>query len=428
MSAFLKQLIDDLKAFSSELLAPGLQSGQTLVGNTASTVASTSALFQAIDWLTGLVPKLLQEWQQDQGGFAAEQYASPVPKQGKFSHRPMDYQQDTTRRLLPVRWQRPLARDHGHLQPLRWLLHLLELQDNSLQQVIAQMSKYIEDSLLLQNSHSDYAQHDRNTLLAMRGRLYNAQAKLNHARLLLVRGAKVRLLPTPAPPLPFPRTRNWQRLRQYARYLQQPEEGLPSFLHRVLNDTVEVADTPYLYQRWCGLHILKCLAHIGWYSKDDPLGALFLGGKVQFVKRNVKMTLWIEPRFVRHESHPSGFQCREVLETHPDYMLVTPGPHGVDAFILDPTLTADVEIRRSKGRYLDTLETQASIAGVPVSRTPLRAWSAAPIHRPHCELDDPNGYTGTIPMHPLDWTPAPLLAWLQDLDNYACAWGQLRAE
>jgi hypothetical protein len=287
------------------------------------------------------------------------------------------------------------------------------------------MSKYIDESLLHQNSQSDYAQHDRNTLLAMRSRLYNAQAKLSHARLLLFRGASVRLLPMPTPPLPYPRTRNWQRLRQYARHLQQPEEGLPSFLHRVLNETVEVADTPYLYQRWCGVNLLQGLVQLGWQYEDDPLGALFLGGKIRLFKHAIQITLWVEPRFVRHEIHPSGFQCRQVLETHPDYMLVTPGPHGVDAFILDPTLTADIEIRRSKGRYLDTLETQASIAGVPVSRNPLRAWSAAPIHRPNCELDDPYGYTGTIPMHPLDWTMQPLLAWLQDMDNYACAWGQL---
>ncbi len=425
MSAFLTQLLEDLKAFSSELLAPGLQTGQALVGNTASTVAGTSALFQAIDWLTNLVPDLLQEWQQENSGLAAGHYHSPVPKQGQFSRRPRDYQQDSARRLYPVRWQRPLIREAGHLPPLRWLLHLLELQDMQLQQVITQMSKYIDESLQHQSSQSDYAQHDRSTLLAMRTRLYNAQAKLNHARLSLFRGAQTRLLPTPTPPMPFPRTRQWQRLRQYARYLQQPNEGLPSFLYRVLHETVEVADTPYLYQRWCGVHLLQGLADLGWLCEDDPLGALFLGGHIVLRKRSLQMSLWVEPRFVRHEAHQSGFQCREVLETHPDYMFVTPGPHGVDAFIIDPTLTADIEIRRSKGRYLDTLETFASIAGVPVTRTPLRAWSAAPIHRPHCELDDPNGYTGTIPMHPLDWSSTPLLAWLQDMDNHACAWGQL---
>jgi hypothetical protein len=29
-------------------------------------------------------------------------------------------------------------------------------------------------------------------------------------------------------------------------------------------------------------------------------------------------------------------------------------------------------------------------------------------------------------MHPLDWSPHPLLAWLRDVEAYALAWGKLR--
>jgi hypothetical protein len=66
----------------------------------------------------------------------------------------------------------------------------------------------------------------------------------------------------------------------------------------------------------------------------------------------------------------------------------------------------------------------ATVAGIPVVRNPLRAWSAAPLHTPHCELDDSEGRTGTIPMHPLDWSPQPLSEWVKDIDRYAVAWGR----
>jgi hypothetical protein len=107
-------------------------------------------------------------------------------------------------------------------------------------------------------------------------------------------------------------------------------------------------------------------------------------------------------------------------------MIVTPGPNGVDAFILDPTTTANVEVRYSKGKYLNTVEAigMGNVAGIPAVRNPLRAWSAAPLHLPHCELDDSLGRTGTIPMHPLDWTTEPLTNWVSDIDNYALAWGK----
>jgi hypothetical protein len=67
-----------------------------------------------------------------------------------------------------------------------------------------------------------------------------------------------------------------------------------------------------------------------------------------------------------------------------------------------------------------------TVAGIPVVRNPVRAWSAAPLHMTHCELGDIEGRTGTIPMHPLDWSSQPLLAWLRDVEIYAMAWGKLR--
>lgn len=425
MNPFIQQLVDDLKEFSSELLSPGLHATQQ-VSTSIGTVSSTAALLKSIDLLTTLIPKLVAEMEASDATHKVMLHYTPVPKRATFSHRPSDYQQDTTKRLLPAHWLSVLPLPELDNRPLRWLLYLLDIQENALAKIENRTTKYIDNSLLTQQGDSSYAQNDRTTLLSMRNRLYEAQAKLEHARSLLFRTVQVRLVPSPTLPDPYPRSPAWTRLRRYAQQLLNPNDYLPSFLHSLLNGTLEIADTPYLYQRWCGIKLLAAFEALGWIWYDDPVGALFLGGEVTLRKADIEIDLWIEPRFSKYKNHPSGFRCQENLESHPDYLIVTPGPHGVDAFILDPTTTADMEIRRLKAKYLTAIETttMSLVAGVPVVRNPLRAWSAAPLHVGYCELGDIDGQTGTIPMHPLDWSIEPLKDWLHDIDRYALAWGK----
>jgi len=423
MNPFLQQLVDDLKEFSSDLLAPGLQAPQQ-VSTEMGTVANSSALLNSIDFLTSLVPQLVAELQTTDITHKVMVHYTTSPKRATFSRRPNDYQQDNLKRLLPSHWLNVLPVAELDARPLRWLLYLLNLQQNALAKIHSRTTKYIDNSLLNQQGESNYAENDRATLLSMRSRLDEAQAKLEHARVTLLR--RVRLAPSPSLPHPYPRSTAWIRLRRYAQQLIQPTEYLPTFLNALLNGTLEIADTPYLYQRWCGIKLLKAFESLGWVWHDDPTGALFLGGKIPLYRSEVEIGIWVEPRFSPYKVHPSGFTGRRPIEIHPDYLIVTPGPHGIDAFILDPTTTADVEIRRSKGKYLNLIEVigMANVAGFPVVRNPLRAWSAAPLHLPHCELDDTEGRTGTIPMHPLDWSIHPLQEWTRDISHYALAWGR----
>jgi hypothetical protein len=424
MNPFLQQLIEDLKAFSSELLLPGLHATQR-VSTDMGTVASTTALLKSIEFLTGLIPQLVAELQTTDATHKVLIHYTPSPKRATFSRRASDYQQDVAKRLLPAHWLSILPVAEIDTRPLRWLVHLLDLQQTALEKVQTRTTKYIDDSLLTQQGPSSYARNDRATLLNMRLGLEEAQTKLEHARSTLMRTVQLKLVASSNLPYPYPRSSAWLRLRRFAQELIQPEEYLPSFLHNLLHGTVEIADTPYLYQRWCGIKLLSSFETLGWVWHHDPTGALFLGGEVPLYKDDVELSIWIEPRFSRRRSHPSGFICKEVTETHPDYLIVTPGPNGIDAFILDPTTTADQEIRQGKAKYLSTIEgiAMGSVAGIPLVRNPLRAWSAAPLHKPHCELEDPDGRTGTIPMHPLDWTSLPLLEWVRDIHNYALAWG-----
>ncbi len=424
MNPFIQKLVDDLKAFSSELLLPGLHATQQ-ISTDMGTVASTTALLKSINFLTGLIPKLVLDLQTVDATHKVMIHYTPVPKNATFSRRASDYQQDKAKRLLPAHWLSILPITELDVRPLRWVLHLLDLQQTALEKVHKRTIKYIDDSLLTQQGSSSYAQNDRATLLNMRSRLDEAQTKLEHARMTLIRTVQKKLVPSSNLPCPYPRSSSWIRLRRFAQQLIQPKEYLPGFLHNLLHGTVEIADTPYLYQRWCGVKLLSSFESLGWEYNDDPTGALFLGGEVRLYKAEVEMNIWIEPRLSRSRVHPSGFICKEVIETHPDYLIVTPGPSGIDAFILDPTTTADLEIRQTKSKYLNTIEAIAmtNVAGIPLVRNPLRAWSAAPLHTPHCELEDSEGRTGTIPMHPLDWSQQPLMNWVRDIHDYALAWG-----
>lgn len=425
MNAFIQKLVDDLKSFSSELLLPGLHTTQQ-VSSGMGTVASTAALLKAIDFLTVLIPQLVYELQTTDTTRKTVVHYTPSPKRATFSRRASDYQQDSMKRLLPAHWLNVLSVSEIDVRPLRWLMYLLNLQQTALKKVHTRTIKYIDDSLLVQQGDTAYAQNDRATLLSMRLHLYEANAKLEHARATLLRLVQLQLAPSPNLPYPYPRSSAWLRLRRFAQQLIQPEEYLPNFLHNFFHSTVEIADTPYLYQRWCGIKLLSIFESLGWFWHEDPTGALFLGGEVRLYKAEVQISIWIEPRFSRRKAHPSGFICHEVTETHPDYMIVTPGPSGIDAFILDPTTTADPQIRQGKSKYLNTIESigMASVAGIPIVRNPLRAWSAAPLHTPYCELEDSEGRTGTIPMHPLNWSPQPLTEWIKDIDSYALAWGR----
>jgi len=426
MNPFIQKLVDDLKLFSTELLAPGLHATQH-ISTSIGTVASTAALLKTIDLLTALIPQLVAELQTTDTTHKVMIHYTASPKRATFSRRPSDYQLDAQKQLLPAQWLTILPLAELDVRPLRWLLHLLELQQNALTQIHYRTTKYIEDSLLTQQGDSNYAENDRATLLTMRARLDEAHSKLEHARTTLLRTVQKKLVACANIPYPYPRSPAWARLRRYAQQITHPDDYLPGFLHNLLHGQIEIADTPYLYQRWCGVKLLSAFESLGWVVHDDPTGALFLGGEVSLYKAGVEINVWIEPRLSRRKAHPSGFICRGVTETHPDYLIITPGPNGFDAFILDPTTTADPTIRTYKKKYLSTVEAMAmaNIAGIPVVRNPLRAWSAAPLHTPHCELEDPEGRTGTIPMHPLNWSAQPVIEWVKDIDNHALAWGQV---
>ena len=186
-----------------------------------------------------------------------------------------------------------------------------------------------------------------------------------------------------------------------------------------------MADLPFLYQRWCGLKLIEALRAMGWRCKKDSLPVLFLGGELEFEKQGVLLSLWFEARIFSEIGHASGMVCAE-KEASPDFLLLTPGRGGRDAFVLDATLSTSSEARSLKSKYLSTLRNAGmrTIAGVPTRHGPLASWAAAPIARSSCDLEGGSGRSGTVPMLPVNWSDAPLRAWLGDIEAHALAWGR----
>lgn len=92
-----------------------------------------------------------------------------------------------------------------------------------------------------------------------------------------------------------------------------------------------------------------------------------------------------------------------------------------DAFVLDATLATSDEVLSLKSKYrlgivgIDTL----LVAGVPVARRPLRSWAIAPLDSTLCRLNDPEGRTGGVPLHPGRRDLRALDSWVADVSLHA---------
>jgi hypothetical protein len=244
--------------------------------------------------------------------------------------------------------------------------------------------------------------------------------------------ANRRCAPSGQPPRPFPSTPAFTSLRRLLDELRHPEDSLPWLLRELLRPGPGAVEVPFLYQRWCGVKIVEMLWEMGWESGSDPVPALFLGGCIRFAKgpageatggARCEISLWCEPHLTLPGRHASGLHSI-AKEASPDFVFVTPGPNGVDAFVLDPTMSTERAAMQEKSRYLSDLAFDGlhMVAGVPVLHQPRRAWAAAPIRASRCELHDLEGRSGTVPLHPLEGAGRALRGWLDDVEAHARAW------
>lgn len=412
-------VVSALRDVSADLLDPGISQSAPL-GATGGHGPLLRALLSAADSFVHLVPTLLAELDEADTDLG-EWRAVRVPHRAKPSTAIYDYAQvDGVR--LPMRWLRfdpDVRRDEG---ALRWALNVASQLHDNLKSHAARLETRLEEALLVRAGDSEWALDDAQTLHGLGDGLQRRIVAVDLAQ-RDIRGAAARpIAPSVRPPSPFPRQPGWTRLRRLARDLLQPESLLGMVLNQVLTEPIPLADVPFLYQRWCGLQLVKSFERCGWSVRGELIGPLFLGGRIAFTRGGgAALVLWVEPRVCEATMSMTGWSARGGRELTPDFLISCGATGWRDAFVLDATLSRSDEVVATKSKYrLGMLGTDTQlIAGVPVPRTPLRSWAIAPWTGSSCRLGDPEGRSGGIPLNPGDLDLGPLDSWVGDLSIHA---------
>lgn len=422
MTSFQQQLIDDLQGFSPELLQPGLSAG-TRASRTSRIPPSSACVLEGVERLVGLLPRLVDEASTEDLGAGWSIERRKTAARACLPRRPSDYGRRGVQ-MVPrcfeavTQLREP---DHGALcHLLFWIQRFRALLDP----IESLTLKRVAEARLNRAGDSEYARSDEEFFAKQERQVLTARTRLDRGAAFCRTATTKKLQPCASPPSPFPRTAAWNAVRRlftsFSSGLSLPRNELGRFVTHGL----ALAETSYLYQRWCGMRLIEAFIEHGLSAGGDVVGCLYLGGQVKLSGAGAEVDLWIEPRLTSALQHGSGFRCSRGPDLTPDYLLVTSGQSGPEAFVLDPTTSADPVILDSKFKYLSRIESSGThmIAGVPVVYGPRRSWAAAPIRAPRCQLKSPDGRRGVVPLHPLDWSAEALLAWTADIVEYARAW------
>lgn len=75
----------------------------------------------------------------------------------------------------------------------------------------------------------------------------------------------------------------------------------------------------------------------------------FLGGRVEMVCGNAKLTLWIEPRISLATMALTGWRCSSsLLELTPDFLITCGDVGNREGYVIDATLSKGDEIFEKK--------------------------------------------------------------------------------
>ncbi|WP_224984224.1 hypothetical protein [Geomonas agri] len=380
---------------------------------------------RVVEKVHNLVPRLLNELETEEQGALAEMVPAMVPRHASLSTRPCDYALYGGQ-TIPYRWLRPEQEQVLPAAPLRWIMHVIQLLHDDLQLHAGRLRKQVEVARLVRDGDSVYAVLDRHQLEHMLSEVYRGEVQVQRSLKLLQRRYGKKLSPSQYPPSPFPRSHSWLDFRRLSDSLSRKGKAMTPWLNELLSAPVPQADAPFLYQRWCGLQLLRSCERLGWEPSGEIRGALFLGGPLEIRRGEKKVLLWIEPRISTRTAHLTGWNCVEKQEElTPDFLLVCEHNGGRDAFTLDATLSTGQEAIAAKGRYRNRLQgvDRIVVAGVPVLRRPLRSWAVAPFLSRYCRLGDTEGWTGMIPLRVEQKDRSALDAWMGDVFRHAEAAG-----
>ena len=418
------KLLADLRAFSAELLEAGL-APSTEVASAPHDGSPMRFTLQAVDRVCQRLPDLLRALEADESFLVPELLPSPTPRQALQSRRPQDYAWHDER-LLPRRWLRPEPAPELRLEPLRWLAGYID----SLRQQLQRHQSRLEKAHLVRAGQTDYAQQDQRRLDEMSHAALSARHRLELCLSTLYRRAGRTFAGSPRLPHPFPRSASWHGLRrEVLRQTQGMAQQIALWLHATDGPTLTMAKLPYLYQRWCGLQVLRAAKALGWHSEGDVVGALLLGGVIGLRQTTCLVEFWIEPRLGTAQAERIGWRsAKPGGELTPDFLFVCGPPGQRDAFVSDPTLATGRDQREDRNRIARSKDYRQElagtdpilIAGVTSVRKPLRSWAMAPIRSTVCYLgEDREGQTGIVSMDVKAEDFSGLKAWLADVFAHA---------
>lgn len=417
---WLERILVDLRGCSTELFEGGLAPTTPGIKSDQQS-APLRATLQAVDTYCKILPFLISELGAEESSTVAELVPSQTPRSAVRSNRPSDYS-ISEGQAIPRRWLRIEASPELRLDALRWLIGVgLDIK-HQLQAHTNRLTKQVEVAKFVRGGESSFAFDDIKALDLMLTLGFSSEQRLRHAIASIYRVIGKSIAPMYQLPYPFPRTPAWSAFRRQAHYIRYPQEMLGVWLGELLREPIPVADIPFLYQRWCGLQIIQAASRLRWEVQGDYVGALYLGGLVQLARSTTVVDLWVEPRLATSQAGKIGWKSeKRGEELTPDFLFVCGEIGERDAFVLDATLSTNVNLQSAKGKYLDRLigEDVRSIAGVPVYRRPLRSWAMAPIKSNVCQLRDPHGWTGVIPLDACSDDFSGLEAWISDVFKHA---------
>ncbi|MCA9315368.1 MAG: hypothetical protein R3F05_16030 [Planctomycetota bacterium] len=414
--AFVTRVVEDLRAFSSPLLEPG--AAPRAAGEVQAGRSALEALHGLVAALSAMLPRLVAEaTREDRAVRRHVQRSAAIPRRARASRAPWDFELHDGR-LLPTTWLAVEPLPAPAPAAVAWLRHLATQLGANVARGARHVDVHLDDAISMRSDRSSYARAERERLHALRRGIEASRAALARAQRALASHAPVGARPRGMEPRPYPATATWQRLRALARRIEDPAVLLPAWWSSALDAPAGAIDLPFLYQRWCGVQLVRALGELGFRPRSDPTGPLLLGElAIELVDAEHRVvTLWCEPRFVRGEHHPSNLVPARDFEQQPDFVLLASGERGLDAYVLDATLSTDDDRLREKSRYRSSLRFAAPrlVAGIPVVARPDRSWALAPLDAPLCRLHDDEGRCGVIPLHP-EHPGRALSAWLGDI-------------
>lgn len=328
-------------------------------------------------------------------------------------------------RMLPRWWDCAVPTQTVDLAPLGFVQFVLLRLSDDFARMRTRLVRHIEEARESRQGTSQWAQQDMEELDRLQGELDGAEMRLSRALQTVQLATAGRVPPTDRLPHPFPRSPEWASFRRLADAIRFPERGLQASIQDLLCEPIATADLPFLYQRWVGMRLVRELVEsFGFRAVREPFGPLFLGGCVPLERDGVEIELWVEPRLGAGE-HACGLGSLGA-EATPDFVIITPGQGGKDAFVLDATLSVDGTVHARKSSYQDRVcfWKFRPVAGVPGRRRPLRAWAASPLMAGINQLSRPDGSAGCVPMVPGRVDVEGLVrAWLGDVVEHGVAWG-----